>query len=465
MKKFIFNSAKSIAKLIREKKVSCVEVVNAHIEQIQKVNPKINAVVQFFPEEALKKAKEADSYRAKRRKLSPLHGVPFTVKDLFQVKNAIVTGGITGLSLNKCEKNSKLIERLIDAGAILLGITNMPEAGWAFETDNDVYGRTNNPYNLKYTSGGSSGGEGAIIACGGSPLGLGSDLGGSIRIPSHFCGIAGIRPTTGRLSLGGDLFTPWGLRTFFTTNGPMARFVEDLAYTMPILAGIDWQDPTVPPVPLLDPEKVDISRLKIAYFIDNTIAKPTQDTADAIHKVIKLLTGEAKSVVEQRPKAVESTYEIFKGILEFDAAEIYHAACKSLGVKKNHVLTDGLFSKLAKQPYSAPQINQLYSDWINFRSEMLHFMEDYDVLISPVHASPALKHGTSLEDNNWLGFSYTMTHSLTGWPCVVVRCGTSKEGLPIGVQISAKPWREDVALTVAAFLEKQLGGWQKPELA
>lgn len=461
----IYLSAKAQAELIREKKISSEELISLHFNRIKEVNPKINALVKLFEEKAIQQAQKADRAVAKNKRLPPLHGVPFTIKDYFDVKDEIVTGGTLGLKNCRCKANAELVDRMLKAGAIPLGITNAPEIGLAYETDNLIYGKTSNPYDLSRTAGGSSGGEAAIIAAGGSPIGLSSDLGGSIRLPAHFSGIAGIRPTVGRISCAGHIhiFTP-GIRFFFVSVGPLARHVEDLIYALPFLSGLDWKDPLTQPVSLRNPDRVNIKNLKVAFFVDNKISSPTSDTEETIRKAVACLEKYAKKVKEVLPEPVKQSFDLMNSVFGFAGSDAVVKKLKSMGTDTLHSLTEAFIAKFPKEPYTIMQIAKFFEDWLSFKSQMNHFMEDYDVLISPVQSTPAMKHGTSVTDENYRGFSYVMTHSLTGWPAVVVRCGTSKEGLPIGIQIAAKAWREDVALAVALYLEKAMGGWQKSDL-
>jgi amidase len=196
-----------LANAIRRKQVSSEEVVRAFLERITHVNPKINAVVQLHAEEALADARVSDKESHAKQWRGPLHGVPCTIKDSFETKGMISTAGLKGRAAFIPDKDATAVARLRAAGAIVLGKTNTPELTLAFETNNLVYGRTNNPYNLDRTSGGSSGGAAAILAVSGSPFDLGTDTGGSIRLPSHFCGVAGMKPTQGRIPRTGHIIS------------------------------------------------------------------------------------------------------------------------------------------------------------------------------------------------------------------------------------------------------------------
>ena len=211
MREWIYESAAAMAAAIRKKEISAHELVRACLERIEEVNPRLNAVVQVCAEQALEEARHADQALARGDVIGPLHGVPFTLKDAIETKGVICTGGTEGRAHYVPHQDAVVVKRLREAGAILLGKTNCPELGWAWEADNLIYGRTNNPYDLNLSPGGSSGGESAIIAAGGSPFGLGSDAGGSVRFPAHCTGIASIKPTSGRVPRTGHFPGPGGL--------------------------------------------------------------------------------------------------------------------------------------------------------------------------------------------------------------------------------------------------------------
>ena len=362
-----------------------------------------------------------------------------------------------------------MVRRLRAAGAIILGKTNTPELTLAlsFETDNEVYGRTNNPFDVARTSGGSSGGAAAIIAAGGSPLDIGSDTGGSIRVPAHCCGITGLRPTSGRVPRTGHI-VPYGLGSLdsLTTLGPMARAVEDLALTLPIISGVDWRDPTVVPLPLGDPKQVDCAGLRVAFFIDNGIVTPTAETGAAVERVANALSGGggAPAVVslvdESRPDAVPRTMEMFGRLWSTYApgwrAKLLQRAGTPPDAGKSEPDQDD------RRPATRLALADLDEELAAYRSDMLAYIEQYDAIVCPVCAYPALPHGGS--DEHGSAFAYTMAFNLTGWPVVVVRAGTSPEGLPIGIQIVARPWHEQVALALAAHVEAVLGEWPRPSI-
>jgi amidase len=414
-------SATWLAAAIRSKRVSAEEVVAAHLRRIDRVNPGLNAVVQLAADRALAEARQADTALAGGEVRGPLHGVPFTAKDVFDTAGVVTAQGLPERSGFVPAADHRLVARLRGAGAILLGKTNCPPHGVGGETDNPLYGRTANPYAPSHSPGGSSGGEAAIVAAGGSPLGLGSDSGGSLRLPAHYCGIATLKPTDGR--------TEAALGDPRTENGPMARWVEDLAPAMRAIAGLDTPDLRTLPVPLGDPGAVRLRGLRLAAYDDDGVAVPTSETRAAVRGSAAVLAAAGAAVEERRPAPIAAAREITER-----------------------------WWRLGELP--GPEVERLFADWDRFREEMAAFMDRYDALLCPADHRPALRYG----EGDYRQFTYTLPFSLTGYPCVVVRAGTSPEGLPIGVQVAARPWREDVALAVAKQIETALGGWQPPPL-
>lgn len=429
MESILTSSAAALARAIRDREVRSREVVEAFLRRIDEVNPAINAVVQLAPERALEEADRADATVARGAVLGPLHGVPFTAKDNLDTEGVVTAVGLEERRGIVPQQDAVVVARMRAAGAILLGKTNTPPGGGGGRTDNPVYGRTNNPYDLARTPGGSSGGEAAIQAAGGSPLGLGSDSGGSIRLPAHFCGVAGLKPTTGRVPNTGGYELPGGLTDPRTQIGPLSRFVEDLWLAFGVIAGPDWRDSGVVPVPLGDPNTVSLDRLRIGWYADDGTVTPTEETVAAVRAVAARLAGEGLRVEEVAPPDSDESWAITRGYW------------------RTRSLTGG-------------EVENLQLRWDRFRTAMLGYIHDIDAIICPADHVPAVRH----EDSDDQRFTYTLPFSLSGWPCAVVRAGTSPEGLPIGVQIVTQPWREDVAIAVARQVEALTGGWQPAPL-
>lgn len=422
-------SAVDLSHAIVARKLSSEEVVTASLRRIEAFNPRLNAVVQLAADSALLEARQADEALAQGKVKGPLHGVPFTVKDVCETAGIISAAGLEARSHFIPIQDAVVVSRMKAAGAILLGKTNCSPGGAGGVTDNPIYGRTNNPYNLGHTPGGSSGGEAAAIAAGLSPLGIGSDSGGSLRVPAHFCGIATLKPTTGRVPNTGVFNHPGGLSDHRTQIGPMARSVKDLALTFPIIAGEDGIDAGVIPMPIRDPQAVVKRKLSVAMYVDDGQATPGPEAIAAVETAARVLIDMGLAFVEAQPSCLSSARSI---------TERYW----SMGQR------------------SGAEIEALFLDWDRFRSAMLSFMDSYDAILCPVDQQPAPLHGT---ESSWL-FNYTLPYSLCGWPCAVVRAGTSAIGLPLGIQIVARPWREDIVLAIAQEIENALGGWQPPML-
>ena len=459
----LFSSATSIARSIQSKEMSAVEIAEAHLRRIDEVNPKLNAVVQLASERAMDEARAADAALARGESLGPLHGVPITIKDSHDTEGIVSTGGTMGRKNFVPEADATAVARMRAAGAIVLGKTNTPELTLSFETNNLVYGQTNNPYDVGRTPGGSSGGAGAIIAAGGSAMDLGTDTGGSIRVPSAFCGLAGLKPTSGRVPRTGHI-VPWGLGGLdsLTTIGPMARFVEDLWLAFPIIAGPDGIDPFIHPVPFGDPASVNIAGLRVAFFTDNGTVSPTAEVEASVRSAAAAIADSGAEVVEDLPAAITENIDAnITSILTADGGAGVRRLVDKAGTEQVHPRLNRF---LQAEPISTAEYTALLEHMDAFRSQMLSFMENYDAILSPVRPWPALPHGESLTAESSPSNFYTSVFNTTGWPGSVVRVGTSSEGLPISVQVMCNPWREDVAVALAAVLEDSLGGYVRPSL-
>jgi len=459
-------SATELASAIRSKRLSSKSIVDAHLDQIAKVNPKLNAIVQLTADSARREADEADAALARGEIRGALHGVPVTIKDTLETAGVICTGGTKGRANYVPKADATSVARLRAAGAIILGKTNVPELAGAIETDNLVYGRTNNPYDLARTPGGSSGGESAIVAACGSPLGLGTDAGGSIRIPAHFCGLAAIKPTSGRVPRTGQFPLPMGARNAVFHVSLIARTVDDLALALPIIAGPDFRDHSIVGMPLLDPKLVTLAGLKLAYFDDDGAATPTKEIAAAVRDSAKAFMDAGVKVEENRPPDASKASTVYHDMSRGDGGAGIRAFLKSIGSDPiSPLFEQALTYSVAPAFPTTTEALAAFVRWDAFRNSMLRFIENYDAILSPVAPFPALPHGTSFEEQNRRGFGYAQMYNLTGWPSATVRVGTSPEGLPLNVQVAAKPWREDVALALARHLEHAFGGWKKPTAA
>lgn len=458
-------SAVVLAKMIREQACSSVEVVQAFLNRIEQVNPVINAIHQVNPDKILAQAKLADK-NINKKPLGKLHGVPISLKDAFQVKDFMTCRGSHLFLTNKpAEKNATVVQRLLDAGAIILGITNVPELLAAFETDNLIYGRTNNPYDLSRTPGGSSGGEAALIAANGSPLGIGTDAGGSIRIPAHYTGICGIKPTRGLVPItGGIAGDAAGLIAQVINFGPMSCHVEDLILALDIIAGPNGVDPYTIPIKLADPYQVDLSQLKIGYFTDNELVTPTSETISAVKDTVKILSNKVAAVTEINFLNIKLAYELAWKIFFSDGDEGAMLSALFAGLPKEKIspLLQSHIKRAQLMKLSVTELRLHLIELDRLREQMLFAMQDYDVIICPVAATPALPHGATRAHK--YDFSYSIIFNVLNWPSTVIRAGTSNEGLPMGIQIVAKPWCDHLTLAVAYYLQKILGKLPNPLL-
>jgi len=444
-----------LAKMSRamiEGEVSAEALVDAAIRRIDAVNPTINAVVQLARDEARARAREADLARSRNAVMGVLHGIPMTIKDSLDTAGIVSTGGTLGRKKFIPARDASVVSRLREAGAILIGKTNTPELTLSYQTSNEIYGRTCNPYDLTRTAGGSSGGAAAIVCTGAVPFDIGSDTGGSLRIPAHYCGVVSLKPTEGRVPRTGHIIPFGGHLDRLTTLGPIARFTEDVDLLVRLIAGPDGRDPAVVPMNWREPAAVALESLRIAYHFENGVGRPSAETVAATRGAAGVLREVVAQVDEVIPPPARDASELFANLYAADGGAWRRRLLIAAGT-----LHKGAEASTSGAGLSASAFSALMEKWDRFRSDMLQCLDAYDVLLCPVTAGPAPLHGAG----NPSDFSYTQVFSLTGWPCVVVRCG-SNGSLPIGLQIVARPWREDIALRVAAHLERALGGWRKP---
>lgn len=449
-----------MANMIRRREISSLELIAAHLEQIQRVNPAINAVTDLLADSALLQAEAADRMLAAGDACKPLHGVPFSIKDSIDLEGRTTTAGTIGRKhALPALQDATLVQRLRSAGAIPIAKTNLPDLLFAFETDNLLFGRSNNPYDLSRTPGGSSGGESALIAACGSPLGLGSDAAGSVRLPAAFCGIASIKPTQGRLPRTGHVPPPGGWIADLWQIGPMARHTEDLMLAMHLLAGEDGLDISSPPVPLLKAEPSQETR--IAFFNYNGTARCTPEVENAVRRCADFLSQTGMIVEERTPPLMEQAFELELSLLGADGVDGIDAYLNAQGSTQIHSLLAGFLDRLRPFRATASQLAARWAQWDEYRSALARFFQQFDAIVCPVYTQPALAHGDSLKGTNFEGFSYTMAWNVAGSPAATVRCAESA-GLPINVQIATRPWNDVLALEICLLIEKQFGGWQSP---
>lgn len=450
-------SASELAALIRAREVSSEEVVDAHLDHIAEVNPRINALVVVAADRARVEAKAADAAMARGEDVGALHGVPFTIKDCIDTDGVVTTWGTAGRAGHVPDGDATVVARLRGAGAILTGKTNLPELAMSYDTDNALFGPTRNPHNLEHSPGGSSGGAAAALASFMTPLEIGTDAAGSIRIPAHFCGITGLKPTAGRVSRAGTSGWKNSHIEAFVQVGPMARTVADLALALPVIAGPDGVDPAIPPVALGLHGDVDVSTLRVGVFTENGIDSADEATAQAVATAARMLADTGAAVEQVAPPGIDRLPDVVSRIIVGDGALWMARLLDEVGTGAS---TFGTFP--LRPPFSGEDYVKLLEDRERLKADLLAFMQNFDVLVCPVTAGPALKIGEAGAAARPPGFTFTHPFNLTGWPVAVVRAGTSPEGLPIGVQLVAHPWREDVALAAAAVVEAAAEDWPPP---
>ena len=470
MSEICFLSAVSMAEKIRQKKLSPIELVEAHLARIERLNPKVNAFVQVDADGARRQARAAGDAIARNEKVGLLYGVPISIKSSIDVKGMRCEAGTKLRAGIVAAQDAPLISRLRNAGAIILGNTNTPELLMAWETDNLLYGRTKNPWDQSRTPGGSSGGEAAAIAAGCSAGGVGSDGGGSIRVPAHFSGICGLKPTPGRIPSTGHFPTSVGPFALLGVVGPMARTVADLKVLFEVMQGPDDGDPSSAPVLVRWPSRDDVKKLRIGYFEDDGRTPVTAETRAAVRDAADALKCAGFEVECFRPEGLESSRQLWWQLFGVAGGMLLGPLTKGREADLSPILKQ-FSSWVAAEPSHTAQ--SLLEAWIMrdvVRMQVFSQMRQYPILLCPAASIPAFRHGERSweidgQTVNYLdAWSYCEWFNLLGTPAAVVPIGRSKEGLPIGVQIVARPWEEELVLSVAAELEAQRGAWQAPDI-
>src|SRR6202140_320373 len=388
-----FLSAIVMAQQIREKKISPVEVADAHLAKIERLNPKLNAFVHLDRERVRREARTAEAAVRSEKTLGPLHGVPISIKSSLEVAGLRCEAGTRLRAGHLATEDAPLVSRLRKAGAIVLGVTNTPELLMAWETDNLLYGRTNNPWDLERTPGGSSGGEAAAIAAGMSAGGVGSDGGGSIRVPAHFSGICGLKPTPGRIPATGHFPASVGPFALLGVVGPMARNMDDLKILFEVMQGPDDGDPSAAPVSIRWPDKDDLRRVRVGYFEDDGRTPVTPETRAAVRTAAETLRGAGFQVEPFRPEGLELARQLWWKLFGIAGGMMLGPMTKGREADLSPMLKE-YCRGLAAQPSHTGQ--SLLDTWIQ-RDEVRMYvfaqMRDYPVLLCPVASIPALRPG------------------------------------------------------------------------
>jgi len=448
-------SAIQLLALLREKKISPLELADEHIRRIEAGNPQLNALVDFDAERVRRQARKGVP--------GPLAGLPVTIK------SSISTAGSRceiGSALNRGNvpaEDAVVVSRLRDAGAIILATTNCPEFLMAYETDNLLYGRTSNPWNLDYTAGGSSGGESCAIAAGLSAAGLGSDSGGSVREPAHFTGICSLKPTPGRIPGAGHLPACVGPFSTLGAIGPMARTVDDLTLLYEVLSGQDVTDPAGVPIGLRRYSSQELKQIRIGFFEDDGLVPVTEETRAAVRAAANALRKHGFCVEPYRPASLELARKLWWSFFVRCGAMFVDALVKGREEELSPVLRGFLEIAHAEPPLTAAELLFSWAESDIIRGKLLTEMSDYPVLLCPVCSIPAFRHGERQwkidgRDVDYLdAMRYTQWFNMLGAPAVVVPVGKSPEGLPIGVQIAGRPFEDEIVLSVASVIDSEFG--------
>ena len=463
-------SAVVMAQMVRRKQVSPVELIDAHLSRIAELNPKLNAFVQVDTERVLGDARVAEKAVMRGDAVGPLHGVPLTIKSSIDVAGLRCESGTKLRAAHVATEDAPLVQRLRRAGALTLGNTNTPDLLMAWETDNLLYGRTNNPWDLARTPGGSSGGEAAAIASGCSAGGVGSDGGGSIRVPAHFSGICGLKPTPGRIPITGHFPAAVGPFALLGVVGPMARTVSDMQALFEVMAGPDDGDPCAAPVPLRTPPQEEIRQVRIGYFEDDGRTPVTAETRIAVCRAASALQQDGFQVAPFRPEGLEQARQLWWKLFGIAGGMLLGPMLQGHESELSPILTEFSSWVAAEPPLSAQNLLDVWIERDLVRAQVFAQMREFPILLCPVAAIPAFRHG----ERSWTidgktveyldAWSYTQWFNLLGTPAAVVPVGRSVEGLPIGVQIVGRPWEEELVMAVAAQVENECGGWQPPPL-
>lgn len=427
-------SLTKLAEMIRKREVSSVEVVEAHLEQISRLNPALNAIVTLAP--ALNDFSEG-----------PLCGVPITIKDTIETAGIRTTSGSRLRADYVPERDAPVVARLKAAGAIILGKTNAAEMAMDYTADNPVFGRTVHPLDPKLTPGGSSGGEAVAIATHMSPGGLGSDLAGSVRIPAHFCGICGLKPTTGRVSGEGQYPPSTGPYGLGAVIGPMARTVADLRLLFSVLSNERYLDR-------------DLRGSRFAWYTDDGVVPVTDETARAVTNAATALRDAGLIGENRLPPHVERGNELWLKL--YSRASVVQLRQAYAG-RENEGGSFVSWRLRTADDVAPPTLDEYIANWMErdrLREELLRWMETTPLIIAPVGAVPAYEHDTlkvtvqGKTMGTFRAFGYAQAFNVFDLPVATVAAGRSKEGLPIGVQIVGRPFAEEMVLAVAEIVEE-----------
>jgi Asp-tRNA(Asn)/Glu-tRNA(Gln) amidotransferase A subunit family amidase len=467
MNDVVLAAAANQLEMVRTGELSVTELAEAHIQQIERLNPELNVFADFDAERVRTQARQLDAAREPR---GALHGLPVTIK------SSIATAGYRceiGSLLHKGEipaHDAVVVARLRAAGALILGTTNCPEFLMAYETANLLHGRTRNPWDLERSPGGSSGGESAAISAGMSAAGLGSDSGGSVRVPAHFTGICSLKPTPGRIPVRGHLPPCVGPFSILGAIGPMARTMGDVALLFKSLSGHDPLDPVSAPVTLRDPSPDELRAKVIGFFEDDGLVPVTPETRAAVNEAARALREAGFRAEPFRPRTLEPLRKLWWKFFVQCGAMFYEPEIRGKRARLSPIFNEFLGIAEAAGPISATELLNGWAELDLLRAMTLTEMSEYPVLLCPVASIPAFRpnerewtiDGKSVEYFD--AMRYTQWFNALACPAAVVPVSVSPEGLPIGVQIVARPFEDEIALGVAAVIDAAFG-YRPPPMA
>lgn len=480
MNDLVFATAQELATGIRQRQVSAIEVLDAHLTQISRHNLVLNAFVTLDEERARMQAREADAALARGDVWGPLHGVPITIKDSIATAGLRTTSGFPPLADYVPSADAPVVARLRAAGAIILGKTNLPALASGFQADNPLFGRTNNPWDLTRTPGGSTGGGGAAVAAGLTPLDIGSDLGGSLRVPAHYCGAYTIKPTEHRVPLTGHIpelpGAPRSLR-HMAQIGPLARSIDDLILALCLIAGPDGQQWEVPPVPLELPPHIALRELRLAWTDDFGGLPVTGDTRTALVGLARELQQLGCRIERRTPEGFDFmvAWETYGEMRQAEVGSGFSPEMEAKEAAQRGVTLDSPIPMLRGAARARNATMRQYTTALLKRDALIsileQFFEQWDAWLCPVAAGPAFPHcppDTPIAVDEQ-AVPYLMAVSpfcnvfnLTGHPAVVLPLAHSQEGLPLGVQVVGRRWGEMALLAIAAQLALVVGPFQHP---
>jgi amidase len=472
-----FASALQAAEAIRKKQVSSVELTLRAFERIERYDPALNTFVYQLKDDALAQAKRADAAVARNESLGVFHGVPINIKESFAVADQPCTWGLPPFRDARASKNSAAVDRLLDAGAVLLGATNVPVNLADWQSYNPIYGTTNNPWDLKRTPGGSSGGSAAALAAGLGYLSAGTDIGGSIRVPSSFCGIYGHKPTLDLVSLRGHqpggASTPPGFSTLLAVAGPMARSANDLPAALKVLGGPEGWDARAWKWELPPPRGRKLNEFRVGYVLDDPIAPPAPDVRAVLEKALDTVSRAGAKMKPGwppafQPSALLATYRfmLFAFFVNMSPPEAQQS------LRRQYATFAGPEGVAALDSFPRWQAENLRR--LGFRAQWQAYFEEVDVFLSPVTFSAAFPHDHShpqelrsiataagprnyMETLNWVASA-----TLTGCPATVAPVGRTDGGLPVGIQIMGPYWEDATCIGFAELLVQEIGGFAPP---